>query len=220
MSLSFVLSVQHTGTWFVIRTLEKSPDISSVLMATELSAVEFASLRQAPVRYCVHDHLHYNLRQTEYVNPEALDVPITVPIRDPLLALISRQARQPLLEHVFVVMTLCKLPTIISRYNCYVVPVDHPANRSELLHGMFEHMLLTKPANLEELAAQWQPENQTSDIAEAVQQRAQLGYYYNTHDYETLQRLIPVSTWALNLVQPQLQPFYESLGYRDLLWFK
>jgi hypothetical protein len=226
MALRFVISVYHTGTWFVLETLKTSPDIvGDIVQSKYVSEMDLRKMRDADAKYLLHDHLGYAPRDPDFLNPLAIEQPIATPVRDPLLSLITRQARRPDLEHVNMIVAMLKLPVMRNRYNAYLVPVDRQINEQQrlaLLQGLFGHMQITPPSNLEQLAAEWKWQNRTADSVhhDQVRLRSELGYFYNMRDYETLQRLLPVSTWALEMAQPQLQPFYEELGYEKLMWFK
>lgn len=224
MSLIFVVSVQHTGSWFTIEACVASPDIKEVFMLTRTPHVQIEAMRNHVRKFVFHDHFSTSYHDTHLVSPIAVDCPIVMPLRDPLLALITRQSRAPELEHAYIVMGIMEIMTIIEKYNVFLLPVDIPRSEVEriaVLSAMYTFVGLTKPAKLKGYAAKWKPHNTTAAMTpDKVARRKKLGSVYDQRDYATLKKLIPISLWVLEQVQPRLQPFMESVGYEDLMWFK
>jgi hypothetical protein len=154
-----------------------------------------------------------------------MDVPLVIPIRDPLLSLITRQARHPEVESNYMIRCVAEIPEIVRKYNTYTVPIDLPRSteeREQDLRGMFDFIEMQPPEDLADVAATWKPHNSTETLKPEAEnkRRDMLGRAYKERDREMLHRMLYVSLWTLELAQPQLQPFYEKLGYRNLLWFK
>jgi hypothetical protein len=220
--LIFIISAQHTGTWTLIRHVERSPDIDEVGMLTKTKPNVIEGYRAADKLFCFHDHLSTAYRATHMVTPYAVDVPIVVPIRDPLRAVLTRQTRRSDLEHAYIIQAFCAMAEFINKYNVMLFPVDLPVDvevRLRQLGKLYKFLGIKAPGALKQHAAEWELHN-VSYKKDWKEDKQAFDYLYKARDYEKIKRYVPTSAWVLEQVQPKLQPFMERIGYEDLMWFK
>lgn len=145
-----------------------------------------------------------------------------IPIRDPMAALLSREARHPQFRHFYIVDGFVALATEFAKHpNVKFLPVDmteDAATRRRLLSDVLEHVgkdPATYAADLDNLAATWKPENVTpgNRFRDA----------YKAGDLDRLQELLGPK-WAeveyLRNMASIILPFLADLGYtRERLRF-
>lgn len=145
-----------------------------------------------------------------------------VPVRDPLAAILTREARHPQFRHFYIVDGFVALATEFARHpNVVFLPVDmteDPARRRELLVGVLEHLCLDPEQHggvLDEMAETWAPENETpgNRFRDA----------YRAGDLDELRRMLGPK-WAeveyMRNMNGILLPFLRDLGYQrgDFIW--
>lgn len=217
-----VASVHHTGTWFVLNFLLSHPGTWELVELR--TAVEGREVKPSDV---LHFHLYGDgvVSRGPFHETGLLDaavrlsrkVPTVVPVRDPLLSLISRQARHPELDHVQVVRAFEYLDRFSN--SAVFVPVDL-LNRSgiearrEKLEEVLGRLGLEWEEWCDDYAREW-------PVANTVGGRgAGLREMYERRDVESLRGFLRAEMEELDRIAPTLIPFLQTLGYSDLPWWR
>jgi|TARA_Y100000310_G_scaffold334455_1_gene414264 hypothetical protein len=181
----FVPSVQHTGTWFVLKFLERfgyKPAPAINFFNGAIARIEERSALQ--VHLPVANHLDmvvhpdpFEVRNGDVASPLSLNSIIVLskifktfmPVRDPLAAILTREARHPELRHFYIVDGFIHMAKYLSgNSNVMFLPIDlmdKPSQRQELLIRILKHcgVHINKEVHniVNEVAAVWEPVNDT-----------------------------------------------------------
>lgn len=181
----FVPSVQHTGTWFVLKLLERFgyiPKTALEFLNGGIAKVEEKTLIQ--VHFPVSNNLNsivpndpFELRTYDTASPLCMNSIVVlskifktiIPIRDPLAAILTREARHPELRHFYIVDGYLQMARQLSgNSNVMFLPIDlmeHAGNRRDLIIRILDHcgIEVTKEAEeiVGEIAHIWKSENDT-----------------------------------------------------------
>lgn len=138
---------------------------------------------------------------------------VVIPLRDPLLCLMTANSRPHPADGIingFVTLASWQLQ------NVFYVPVDLYANkdreqRLDLLNNLFTYLDLSKEPFLEEWA-EWPFRN-------TIRHRYNDLYHtYRKGRFEEIRYLVPKAK-ILKRKRNTLQPFLESVGYQNLMWW-
>ncbi len=214
-----VCSVQHTGSWFAIDFLRKHSNVTGKPVLCKQIRDEghfpvLAGLRKTVV------HFHINLKEgAEFTYPETLTNLVNhhgaiVPIRDPLRAIITRNARHPDLNHNYIVdgfLWLARAYKEMPDKFCFI-PINLPIDRQRTMREVLEFADLPYEPYVQKYAKQWRapPYNVSRNTP------AKTAYLLG-NDW-TVSNLLP-EPWAyLHEHADEIAPFLRGLGYRDLMW--
>ncbi len=215
----FVLSVQHTGTWFTIDMLRWNPAITqfielhNVLYANE--AIERDGRPLIHVHLC-DEHAEHPEKFKHVTTPvaEAISTvaPVIIPLRDPLLAMITRHVRQPDLDHSYIVRAFSAMAesSVLTKRCCFL-PIDAREDetaRRLRLRNVHEFLGLPWHDGLDEIATQWKAPayNVTPDH--------ELKQAYHAGDLLAIRRAMPVEFDLLRDNARLIGEFLRSKGYR------
>lgn len=224
----WVLSVQHTGTWFVLDLLREHPGFPSVdpvtldPIATRFQ--QFGTIRNGDIvsRGIIHGHVghgpaaHFSdsrkfVEGNKYVELTNL-IPIITPLRDPLAAMITRHARHPMLDARYIVDAFVWLAHADATPTFLRVDAPEGVDRAESLKDALGSVGLDWAAPIAlRWAETWPVRNVSGDtwLKEA----------YRVGDPEPIAREMP-DEWARLIARRDvLRPFLERFGYRNLLWW-
>ena len=214
-----VASCYHTGTWFSLDFLTGLDGLDGV---TEFSEIVSGQAKANP-RMVVHFHLvgsainskggrvvGYSFEDACYLMER---VRTLVPLRDPLKALITREARHPAEDHHFIVdafMYMQRLPP-----TCVLFPVDIPESYDDRLAALLRVANVLGLDGLEHItnyAMDWPNPNSRGNHA--------LKILYEKHqDLESVSSFFfPEYKYLLEHAE-QIIPFLISAGYKDLPWW-
>ncbi|MEE9356494.1 MAG: hypothetical protein V3U75_12965 [Methylococcaceae bacterium] len=221
----FLPTIQHTGTWFAIDILQKFG----------YSPIEYRNsssfdIRQINKGFIVHAHFPLSknvLRKEKYkfikadeiktiykVLTEELSCLLVIPIRDVLAALITRYGRHPRQNHTYIIDGFLDLANKIDKLKPFYFPVDLDRTKQENFDFLvsLEQRIDNVMGYKQTISSEWSPKNTIGlyPLKEAYLER----------NIRFIKETIP-RDWAYlieNVVQ--LQPFFEKLGYKDLLWFE
>lgn len=216
--LIFTPTIQHTGTWFLLRFLEHYiPNI-----------VETWKLLQdnQPVQRPAILHTHFPVVDSfSLPNKKSLPLdtistlanlfPTVIPIRDPLRALLTRECRHPEYRHFYIVDGFVNAARMFSGHpNVVFLPIDLPLSadvRRNLLASALAHCGLIPDDTLGDVAEQWPVHNPTP--CNRFQE------LYDNGDWDTLQVLLGAKNAELDYLRNKaavIKPFLASLGYTRL----
>ncbi len=218
--LIFAPTVQHTGTWFTLRMLEASPDVTGVILWRELRETGY-KLPKAGA-WILHTHLgneHCDEPEQRIKGCVQTDgelelwfraFPSIVPIRDPLAALVTRQARAPELVHTHIVEGFRRLAATPATPFYFPIDIYRNSDVRFKLAGELFGVLGLRMCPIERIR-RWRPENSvgSNDLKRA----------YAAGDLDRLQSAFPKSFAYLMEHRNVIQPFLERIGYRGLAWF-
>jgi len=138
-----------------------------------------------------------------------------IPVRDPMAAILTREARHPQLRHFYIVDGFVAMATEFAKHpNVKFLPVDAAITveqKAALLRDTLTHIGID-PNNhlplLHSLAHKWEPQNQTPGN--------RFKWMYENKDLDGL-RLVLGAKWAeveyLRNMSSVILPFMASLGY-------
>lgn len=182
--------------------------------------------REAPVSLdrdrslLLHAHLFHPVKKTYRQSPQFFSGVLShalaayydtiVPLRDPLMSLITRQSRHPDLDHSFIIDSFVHLTTI--PYPLFFFPIDRdPADRGELVDRMLRGVGLGWTPEIEQYVSAWAPVNTSGEYP--------LKAAYRAGDIQTIRNAIPEEFDLLRSKEDVLRPFLRSHGYRKLAWY-
>ncbi len=225
----FVPSVQHTGTWFTINFLKNFIPISYELTNTTL----FPEAAILHVHLPIKNYMDFNSYSfnTEFekkwlsnlTTKRSLPVPIlllfcdmfktVIPVRDPLAAILTREARYPQFRHFFIVDGFVALATEFAKHpNVVFLPIDLYTNemdRKNALIKVVNHCdIKINESIIDAVAKEWPIENNTPNN--------RFKQLYNDGNIDEIRRLLG-SKWAeveyLKNMAAKILPFMDKLGY-------
>lgn len=205
-----MLSIEHTGTFFVLRLLKQHQDTSELVLARHLPAPACERRR------ILHAHIDDDYSPYERVDdlkavPQGN--PTVVPVRDPVKTLLTMAKRG--WEGPHIVRRMQDYKRLAEFEGVYYVPVDTErteAERYTLLHDCLLFCNLTVQTYAKEMAKHWPKEN--SSYMSSPEEEA-----YLRGDPFPLRAKHPCALGALLDARDVLVPFLEARGYKDLSWW-
>ena len=221
--VALVLSIQHTGTWFAIEFLRQhshagpfhelnkmigGPLTEKSVVHAHIAGPEFASgqsraLGRKDGTNAIPTYPAYEiLIETDRV---------IMPVRDPMLSLLTRHGRHPLLAHTFIVDAFTRVAK--KHEGVLFLPVDcEPDRRKALLYDVLTKANLAwDDPYIEIWSRDWKPQNVSPDTAEKQ--------WYRDGVWD---KLYPVLKEEIDLLLENkhvLIPFLQELGYKELPWW-
>ena len=205
----FFPTVYHTGTWFVAGILHHR------------AGYLFANYTDDKIkpRSTVHFDITGKL-DIEKAIDHFKDNYLVIPIRDVLASVISRKRRFPDKPATSIIDGFIVIAKLLNELNPFYFPIDlyeKPKDRERLLISLEKYLgkRFVDVNNITkwEFAEIWWPENVGTASFELKQA-------YELGETEYLKHVIPEEWEYLIKKQSILQPFFEKLGYKNLLWFK
>ena len=232
-NIVFVPSVQHTGTWFTIKFLQH--------FFTQ--RVELTSKYELPISKRTVAHIHFPIIQQDagfdimggklykewkssFETIQSISISTillfcnffktVIPVRDPMAAILSREARHPEFRHFYIIDNFISLATeFVNHPNIMFLPIDSvetAAEREILLEKVLEHVGVDVEPNKESLksiAEAWLPENITPNN--------RFKRVYEENDVEAAKNMLG-QKWAeveyLKNMAGVIMPFLANLGYK------
>lgn len=251
--LIFVPSVQHTGTWFTIKFLmnfiPNEKEVYHILKSEQTlkgGKTGGSENQQITKPTVMHSHfpilrnldmnidMDYRTRQQLHVKNRCL--PLTniltfvnifktiIPIRDPLAAILTREARLPHLRHFYIVDGFIEIAQNFTNHpNVKFLPIDlykTVEERKKLLISILEHceirMSLEYEILIEKMAEDWPVQNDTPNN--------RFRQLYKDGNIDQINYLLGSKVAEIEYLKTKasiILPFLASLGYEkgDLnLW--
>ena len=205
-----VWSVPHTGTNTMLALLRKAPSYAkTVHMAQPRKAGNWLSVPAGAGQTTV---LWDHVSDTTMPIISALlaaGVPGIVPVRDPLLAMISAYSRKTsghsgAWRHM---ISMLEWPDLV------VMPIDLVSRQSRsarcsILNSAYQWLRLPLP-----LAGSEIPVENHAPESELLQDA------YSQRDLRAIERVIPEQVSTLRSMQSELRPSLEAIGYEKLIWW-
>lgn len=217
---AIVFSVQHTGTWFAIEFLRGHPNVSGTFF--EIRNLVSPSLPSIDDRSVLQVHLGTPVgegtpRESEkFADEEALAIfaeaeRAVVPLRDPLLSVLTRQNRHPWLDHRYIVSgfrALARAPE-----ETIFLPVDtRPEERRRTLARVLARLGWPEaPEYVEGVARDWSKENTSGPST--------LKKAYAEGRLDAIRSALPEEFDYLLDSRDEIVPFLRTQGYEDLPWW-
>jgi len=254
----YLPTIQHTGTWFVIETLKLHPDVEAYVEAHLLRRL---SQRGTPLAQTMYDkesfsedgftiiqqhiplwekakNLHSPGQGASDILFAALicSVPTILPIRDPLLSLITARNRREKnnvpVDIVFMVHIWAQVVRDFEALNNiadpFYLPVDllgkaHTGIRIQCVERMMEHcgLEIENVCTLEghsvhslvsDFCTEWPVVRSTKGKFENKDK-------YLEGDTGYFKKKMAKEWKELKAAEPLLRPFLERLGYENLIWW-
>lgn len=230
MKVVVLASVPHTGTFFVENFLRNHKSVghslgvgpvlkSRCLVRRRLGEKAWEEGLEPGSVNVMQAHLTpYNLK---YIQAFALFNPLVIPMRDPLLAMVSTVARNPDNDPMKQVDAFVDLAeAIVSHqhiYQPYFVPVDllqeeKSGHRYNALASLQTHCGLAVDKDHTALVAtRWEPVNSAALYP--------LKKDYLNRDKKSLWKALGREISAMQAREGVLRPMLEKIGYKDLIWY-
>ena len=161
---------------------------------------------------------HLNDMNMGKVRALASHWPVIVPIRDPLLSIISAKKRNPTVVCAHIIKAWNYFLEDLLKFQPFVLPIEiikDPDNRLACLQEMIVYLKLDWVENcdelLEDFAEEWPEKNSHGSYP------LKLAYY--NKDMKYLIKNLKTEIAALRILEPVFRPLLESYGYHDLIWF-
>ena len=205
-----IASVQHTGTWFMIDFVERVGGIRVRL----LQDLVFNWRPTNALHIHTADEGVFGNDFAERLLPHLVKIHKTIiPLRDPVLSLITRQTRFPEKSHEYIIDGFEFLAGV-NHDNVMFLPVDQQytfARRVKLLQQLANHLQITLDNQdpLVEYARMWHAQH-TSNSKE-------MRRVYYEHGAKEIPEL--ESEVALLLSKPKIKEFLQRHDY-SLPWFE
>ncbi len=265
-NITITYSAKHTGTWFTIDVLGTSKEAKNVLgrsggwiakydggrnyenfPTTKIDKTWVQKiLKNVPDKFFKNltqlnmqaHHRNSNAFFYKAVKNKNLDLPIAIPIRDPLLAINTFFHREfnskkdflnsslkghMLVDNIRYISELCKLP----KNNIIYFPIDRPDLKEKQVRikqclSLLKHFELTPTEKTIEIATSWKKSNSSQQYLEN-QKRKTCQFFKSmkkniiNKDYEKVDKYYHK---AIELLKKDkaLKNFYKSLGYKNLMW--
>ncbi len=215
-----VFSVHHTGTVFLLDLIQWHSEVTALREMGEM--VKTGSPPAEPGHLI---HLHLMGYRADSRGP--LDITwdaivdavnrgrVAIPLRDPMLALISRERRLPGADHRFIVDGFRALTELKPKAWLRVDNDWTEYQRRAALNETLASIGLAPEPFTRRLAREWKPKN-TWDDREGV---SRLHRLYAIGDLEGLRAAFPLNYDHLLAHAGELIPFLQARGYRSLRWW-
>jgi hypothetical protein len=224
----FLPTVRHSGTWFIQKLFQqggyKIVNLDRALFAGEHIPSDGKAI--------IHTHIDVNLpvikamhakhpkrnhalaiQFYEKLNENLIDtfahtLPTLIPMRDPLLSVITRHARHPeQAPHTYLIDSWRDIPIDAKPF---FIPVDL-GPKPEKLWGALEHCGVKPWPGMNAYAKAWTKQNTVPGAPDA---RAA----YARRDKAWFEEHLPAE-WAALRKSHDLRAHFEHHGYEDLLWW-
>lgn len=227
----FFPTISQSGTWFVAKILHWRAGYIFKRFKIQVKKEDLGNL---PLRTTVHAHILgevalHEIRSIYNVLNKNEKCLMVVPIRDVLLSVLSRKRRFPEVSANHIIDAYVLVAQKFKEYDPFYFPVDlytDPKDREGLLTAL-EEALGVKLSDINSLdkkrfAGIWPPENESRDfcLEKFGDPRMEFKQAYELKELAYLQHVISEEWAYLSKKQNILQPFFEGLGYRNLLWYK
>lgn len=225
-----IASVQHTGTWFTIKTVSRllNYPISTGTIFTLPSSesedfVQYIKDWQTPLY-----HLHFGLPdECDMMDSILPHYKVIIPIRDPLLSLISRENRHPeLAPHEFIIDGFLYLAQLhkMNPKNIFLFPVDLYKTRDDRKKLLLKLSDFLGIRNTERRAriinftlSHWdKPVNPSPDDYSGLKK------LYQNDETRLVFNFLLNNRYGDNRISDKMiliREFLKSLGYDQLPWF-
>lgn len=217
MNIIFVPTVQHTGTWFVLRFLERfGYGIKEIWQVLEDGKIPIPNSTLLHTHFPVQDALSQDLKKASPLRTIFTLVNLfktVVPVRDPLAAILTRECRHPEYHHFYIVDGFVNMAKLHGHPNVYFFPIDlEVEKRKEVLTGALAHCDISiDPYLISTVAEEWKPENPTPTN--------RFHDIYREKDWGKLESLLGPKVASVEYLRnksAQIKPFLSALGYGDL----
>jgi hypothetical protein len=163
-NIIFVPTIQHTGTWFVLKYLKQFVPIckeaAEILKDKKIINQQMIIHAHLPIPDSIEGEKSLSFNAIEIMSNIFKTV---IPIRDPFAAILTREARHPELRHFYIVDGFKYLSASMQdNPNIKFFPVDLPM-RSLLIDTMVHCGIDPHPHHdiICQTAKSWKPENPT-----------------------------------------------------------
>lgn len=230
----YLPTLQHTGTWFMLNFLRSHPEVDGFFEMKNYPRLALNRPRglmvfpdQAPGSKVtlMQEHLTLEERSNALTFTTSKLVmmricPTVIPLRDPLLSIMTRLNRHPETDHMPHVRAWEAAAITFGQSDATWLPVKFAPvdvardleSRRVLLEGVLTALGLGYPEHAGHFAQSW-PADTNSSGDYALKQAYQAG------DAAFIKRNMPVLWDGLKLREPILRPWLEAQGYKDLLWW-
>lgn len=226
MNKIMITSMLNSGTHFWMNFLKLHPEVSNkVYMAYEDFEKSFRNFQNSQTNNQKMIVQHHLVGDGNFI-PAVIGQPTIWTIRDPLAALISISARNPEFTwdsewwDLFGNRNLKAFCYMIKIYgianNIMVAPVDLPMNidqKKNMLRKGLHHMGLSPDENIvNSYGNNWALVNSKGNYP--------LKNHYNQNNKAELKSIMGPSWNLLTSRESEMRPFLESIGYKNLMWWK
>jgi hypothetical protein len=204
-----VCSVHHTGTWFVIRFINRHPDTKN--MGTPALKKVLDGRHGLKEDNTLHAHFLHGKEIIDLANK----FNAVIPIRDPIASIITSKERVPK-EDPFRIYTEFTRLLQVDKDKVFFLPVDlykKKIYKVGLLRSLESFLNLTYNDNwVNEYAEQWKPINTQGVYKDKKKYLIEKDFNYTYHKYNKYIKVFQKNR--------KIKNFLKDLGYKDLLWWE
>jgi hypothetical protein len=233
----FVPSVQHTGTWFILKLLKQFNYniVDSKRLLEDGMSIDNPSIIQTHFPIESVDGKPFELGKCMDVNSISAMSKIfktVIPVRDPLASILTREVRHPELRHFYIVDGFINMAERLAKNSkVFFFPVDLPelcrkrmekAGETEeeiemrvlnmrklLIINVLNHCdIEIEEGKVDRIASRWTPENETpNNVFKPI---------YQERDKERLEYLLGSKMAEVTYLKNKasiILPFLAKLGY-------
>ena len=245
MKFVYIPSVHHTGTWFTVAFLKSHPAIKGFVQLKNIENLIVSGVGQQhevvtghpEEKVCedintnedginiLQSHIFYSDESRPCLHKAQqaliLALPCVIPLRDPLLSLVTRHQRQPHQNHLSLVYEWVALIEYLNNIeavkNPVFLPLDvmgnqKPQKRNDRLSEAFAVAGVAPNGYVEQWASQW-PKGYNSRGEYELKKR------YMEKDVGYIRRTLPDEFTELKRWEHLLRPFFDKQGYPSLMWY-
>jgi len=213
--LIFVPTIHSTGTWFCLELLKSHKSVTNFITEKTFVEKKFFNLDGTIIF-----HHHFDNTQRDLSDFMNHSDKIVVTVRDPLLSLLTANARKQGGETLYhIIDGFLTLIDWASKYDIFLLPVDLYYHKSVmeryfLLRNLFDFVEFDYEPYISWWAHEWPIFNTVGpDIGRSYKN------LYHSRNIAGVSELVPEYYKTLVKHESILRPFLESLGYRGLLWW-
>ena len=217
----------YTGTWFTLNLLQLNPLLNNVV---DHNSSCFGIFRKEKNKdQLEYTKINYNLTHVIYyrkiidkkthgeIDLLCMGHKVIVPMRDPLLSIISSKKRKPLKPAYDNIDAFEYLATSLYAKKSFFFPIDThkfktcSMEREEIAKKMFDFVNIFYPDNL----TQWAKENKFKNCMKPYLEKQE----YEKGNIGKATKNCKDELDYLKSKKTILIPFLKKLGYKDLLWW-
>lgn len=210
----FVCSIQHTGTWFMLEFFKGHKDITGLHILDDIRRRKDNFTH----RSVIHSHTQYGPELTD-VNTTIENIdnqyPVVFPLRDPLLAMITRNHRHPELTGINTIQILYNFEKLTKTNFPFYFPVDlfeTWKNKALRFKEMENYVGISHDK-------QWVEKYAGENKITNTHGMHKLKKAYLECNWDKIQKAMPQEYEYLMSIKPAIVEFFKNQGYKSLPWW-
>lgn len=227
----FLPSVFHTGMWLIAQILHWRANYPFERMHPKF---EKEKLLNIPPPATIHTHIlaesgFDELKEIYDILNRDNKCLVIIPIKDILAAVISRKRRNPRESALHIIDGLILIAQKLKDFNPLYFPLDlltEPKSREMMMISIEKTLgvdfIEANNVSTKEFSEQWPVINDTTTYCQKNHGilNLELKQAYDLGEIDYIKHVLPKEWSYLIRKRRTLQPFFERLGYTNLMWFR